>query len=258
MKKATISAVVNTCNEEKYIEQCLQHLKWADEIVIVDMYSEDKTVEICKKYTDNIYFHQREISVLYARNFALSRTTGDWILVVDPDEIIPESLSEKILELINSNPDFTAISFPFRTLCFGKWIKHAFPVEWHIRCFKKGSVSFTPRVHSLPQVKGNIHTLPHEKRFSVIHENYESVSQFIQKMNRYATDEAKHMHEDDRVRFRSCDLIKKPVSEFIHRYFLRKGYKDGMEGFVFSVLMAIYRFSIYAKLWEIQKRSLRK
>lgn len=252
MKKVTISAVVNTCNEERYIGRCLDHIKWADEIVIVDMYSEDKTVEICRKYTDNIYYHKREISVLYARNFGLSKATGDWILVVDPDEMYPQSLSNKIIELINSGPEFSAIAFPWKNRFLGRILK-SYPPTWQKRCFRKGHVSYPPRVHSQPQVKGEIYSLPLKEDFFVIHDNYYSVFQFISKMNRYTSDEADHMYRDDGIRFSMYNLFKKPVSEFIHQYALRGSYRDGMQGFLFSALMAVYRFSTYAKIWEIEK-----
>jgi glycosyltransferase involved in cell wall biosynthesis len=249
-----ISAVVNTCNEERYIRQCLEHLKWADEIIIVDMYSTDKTVEICRYYTNKIYFHERTISVLYARNFAISKANGDWILVVDPDEVIPETLAKQITELINSNPNFVAIAFPWKTIFWGKWLKYSYPVEWHTRCFKKGYVSYSPRVHSQPIIKGKVYSLPQEDKFCVIHYVLDETSGFIEKMNRYTTDEANHMHDDDGIRFRTLDLIKKPLVEFINRYFRRKGYKEGIEGFIFSVLMSIYRFITYTKLWEKNKK----
>lgn len=249
-----ISAVVNTCNEESYIGRCLEHLKWVDEIIIVDMHSRDKTVEICRQYTDKIYFHEKTISVLYARNFALSKATGDWILVVDPDEIIPESLTEKINEIINSSQDLTAIAFPFKTIFWGKWLKYSYPIQWHTRCFKKGYVSYPPRVHSQPIVEGKIYSFPPEDDFFIIHYVFDETSRFIEKMNRYTTDESNHMYDDDGIRFRTIDLIKKPLAEFINRYFRRKGYRDGIEGFIFSVLMSFYRFTTYVKLWEKDRK----
>ena len=254
MKKNTISAVVNTCNEEKYIGQCLGHLKWADEIVICDMYSTDKTVEICREFTDRIYFHERTISAMYARNFLISKADRDWILIVDPDEIIPESLSKKIIELTNSNSGFSAFSFPRKTICFGKWVKHTFPVDWQTRLFKKGSASQPARVHSQPIIKGKIHYLPKEEEFFIIHFAYDTIFQSIQKMNRFTAAEVTHMHKDDGVKFRTFDLVKKPLAEFKNRYFVRQGYKDGMHGFLLSILMGVYRFLTYAKLWQLEKR----
>ena len=252
MKNISISAVVNTCNEERYIGQCLEHLRWADEIIVVDMHSEDNTVEICRKYTDKIYLHRREISVLYARNFALSKATGDWILVVDPDEIFPPSLCNKIMELINAEPEFTAIAVPYKNRFLGR-ILTSYPATWQKRCFRKGHVSYPPRVHSQPTVNGEIYSLPYEDACLVIHDNYDSVSQFIQKMNRYTSDEADHMYRDDGIRFSIYNLIRKPLSEFIHQYILRRSYRDGIEGFFYSALMSVYRFTTYAKLWDIEK-----
>jgi len=251
--KVVISAVVNTCNEEKYIKKCLEHLRWVDEIVIIDMYSTDNTVEICQRYTDKIYFHKREVSVLYARNFGVSKAAGEWILVIDPDEIVPETLAQKILELVNSDwgNKYVACAFPFKTIIFNKWLKYAYPIEWHPRLFKHGYVSYPARVHSQPIVYGRVYSLPAKDEFCIIHNVCETIDRFIGKMNRYTTDEAYHMYKDDKVKFSIYDLFRKPISEFIHRYFLRRGYKDGIEGFIFSSLMSLYRLCTYLKLWEM-------
>ncbi len=250
-----ISAVVNTCNEEKYIERCLGHLKWVDEIVVVDMYSTDKSVEIARQYTDKIYFHPRVPSVELARNFALQKASGDWILIVDPDEVIPEGLAREILRLINSNPDFVAISFPCKNIYFGRWLKHAYPIVWQTRCFKRGRVCYPSRVHSRPQIiGGNVYTLANDEKYQIIHYDSDTISRFIEKMNRYTSTEAYHMHHDDEIKFRILFLIKKPIAEFKNRFFLCKGYKDEIEGFLFCALMAFYRFVAWAKLWEMEKK----
>jgi glycosyltransferase involved in cell wall biosynthesis len=249
-----ISAIVNTCNEEKYLERCLEHLKWADEIVIVDMYSTDKSIEIARKYTDKIYFHERTLSVLYARNFSLSKAQGNWLLVVDPDEVIPQGLANKFIEIANSNPDFVAAAFPLRMVCFGKEFNYVYPLEWKIRFFKKGYVSFPRRVHAHPKVSGDIYFLPKEEKYIANHYVAENIFRFVEKMNRYTSDEAKHMYEDDGIKYSILYLIKKPLAEFKNRFFIRRGYKDGIEGFIFSVLMATYRFLTYAKLREISKK----
>lgn len=250
-----ISVIVNTCNEEEYLNRCLLHLKWADEIVIVDMYSTDRSVEIARKYTDKVYFHEKAISVLYARNFSLSKASGDWILIVDPDEIVPKSLADKLIEIAGSNPDFSAVQIPFQLVCFGKRFKYAYPVDWKPRFFKKGCVDFPARVHAHPVVSGKTYLLPKEESYLCQHYVAENIFRLIEKFNRYTTDEAEHMYKDDGIRFKLIDLIRKPLAEFYNRFFARKGYKDGREGFIFCGLMAVYRFLTYAKIWEISKNN---
>lgn len=254
--KIKISAMVNTYNEGKYIRECLEHLKWVDEIVVVDMYSTDNTIKIVQEYTDKIYFHKREMSALYARNFGISKTTGEWILVIDPDEIVPETLAQKILQLINSDwsNEYVACAFPYKEIIFNKWLKYTYPVEWHPRLFKRGHVFQPHRVHSQPVIDGKVYSLPAKDEFCIIHNRCETIERFIKKMNRYTTEEACYMYTNDGIKFSMYDLFEKPVSEFIHRYFLRQGYRDGIEGFVFSVLISLYRFCTYLKLWEISQK----
>ncbi len=247
-----ISAVVNTCNEEKYIGRCLEHLKWVDEIVIIDMYSTDKSVEIARQYTDKIYFHPRTLSAQPARNFALQKASGDWILIVDPDEVIPESLAQEILRRINLNPDFSALAFPRKDIVWDRYLKHVYPLQWQTRLFRKGCVFFSEYVHARPEVKGKVVNLPQEESFRLIHYNFERISQFLEKTNRYTTGEAEDLDKKG-IKFSGLDLFKKPLAEFYCRYFLRKGYKDGMEGFLLCALMALYRFLTWAKLWEMKK-----
>ncbi len=249
-----ISVIVNTCNEEKYLERCLESLKWADEIVIIDMHSTDRSVEIAKKYTDKIFFHEKTISVLYARDFSLTKAQGDWILIMDPDEVIPAALADKLKEIANTNPEYVAVALPAAMVCFGKRLKYVFPVQSKVRFFKKGFVSFPHKVHAHPVVKGDTYFLPEDDRYIFMHYVADNASRLVEKMNRYTTDEAKHMYKDDGIRFSLWNLLKKPIAEFYYRFFKGKGYKDGRVGFLFSVYMSIYRFKTYAKLWKIGKK----
>ena len=251
MQPVTICAVINTYNEERYLANCLGHLRWVDEIVVVDMHSTDKSVEICRQYTDKIYFHQPEISVLYARNFAVSKAASDWVLVVDPDEIIPPALAKKIRELTSAPGDFSALALPRQAIFFGKQLK-SYPVEFQVRCFRRGAAFYPERVHSLPEIQGEVYYIRQEQGLSMLHYPWNNIYESLEKINRYTSDEARHRYTDDGVRFSFYRLLKNPASELIHRYFLRRGYRDGIEGFLASALMAFYHFLIQAKLWEIE------
>ena len=135
----------------------------------------------------------------------------------------------------------------------GKPLKYVYPVDHKTRFFKKGCVDFPRHVHAHPVVTGHVLTLPMEERFMVRHYVADSISRLLEKFDRYTTDEARHMHEDKKTGFKKWYLIEKPVAEFKNR-FLLKGYRDGMEGFIFSVLMAFYRFLTYSKLWELERK----
>ncbi|MCM8787822.1 MAG: glycosyltransferase family 2 protein [Candidatus Omnitrophica bacterium] len=242
-----ISVVLNTFNEAELLERCLKNLIGLDEVVIIDMYSKDKTTEVAKKYTTNIYFHPRTISVLYARNFSLTKATGDWVLIVDPDEIVKLSLVKKLKEMTLSK-EFDAVSIPFRMYFLSKPLKYAYPLQYKVRFFKKDKAIFVERVHTNPKIEGKIYNLPPNEDYIIEHRPNCSLKILFDKLSRYTTDEAKHLYFTDKKRGFFLDLLKKPIAEFYYRFILNKGYKDGFIGFLFSLYMAVYRFVLYFKL----------
>jgi len=150
-----ISVVINTLNEEKNLSRALTSIKnFADEIVVVDMKSDDKTQDIARKSGAKVYEHQRMGYVEPARNYAIGKASKDWILVLDADEEVPPSL-EKELKKIAENADADYYRIPRKNIIFGKWVKHSrwWP-DYNIRFFKKGSVSWNEIIHSVPSTTG--------------------------------------------------------------------------------------------------------
>lgn len=249
-----ISVVINTLNEENNLPQALSSIKGiADEIVVVDMHSDDDTVVIAKRADAKVFEHKRVGFVEPARNFAIEKATGDWILVLDADEEIPRSLSG-ILKSISDNPnsaDYYAL--PRKNIIFGKWIKHSrwWP-DYNIRFFKKGYVVWNEIIHSVPVTHGKGADLPVVEENAILHKNYNSVEQFLERLNRYTTYEVPILITDG-YRFSWVDLIKKPVSEFVSRYFQGKGYKDGIHGLALACLQAFSELVLYLKIWQEEK-----
>lgn len=248
-----ISVVINTFNEEKNITQCLNSVKWADEIVIVDMHSTDKTREIAKKYTKHIFLHENVGYVEPARNFAISKAHGDWILVLDADEEISEELAKTLQKIPQERPDVSIVALPRKNIIFGKWIQHSGWWPDHlIRFFKKGTVTWKNAIHSQPETKGEVVTLDHEDN-AILHHNYETISQFLYKnLLVYPAREAEELLRKGYI-FDYRDAIRFPLKEFLSRYFAREGYKDGFHGLVLAIFMAMYHFIIFANLWEKNK-----
>jgi len=246
-----ISVIINTYNEERYIERCLKNLLWADEIIIIDMYSSDNTVNIAKKYTKNIYFHKREISVLYARNFSLTKANYNWVFIVDPDEIVPFGLVNKLKEVAENNL-YDAVSIPFQLFFLNRPLYYAYPITYKIRFFKKNVANFPKRVHSQPIINGNILTLEVIDDYIVKHYSVDTIGSFLKKILRYTKDEARHKFFSDNIKFNLYKLIKTPIAEFYYRFFVNKGFRDGFLGFVFCIFMSIYNFLIYFRLFFIQ------
>lgn len=248
MNKIKISAVLVVKNEEKNIKRCLSSVKdLADEIIVVDEQSTDKTVEIAQEFTDKIFNHKSSGFVEPARNFSIEKASGDWILILDADEEIEKGLFAK-LKNISEKGESDYVLIPRKNLSFNAWIKNTgwWP-DYQIRFFRKGKVIWQEKIHSKPEVSGKQKTLEPTEENALVHHNYDSVSQFLSKLDMYTTVEVSQV--SDRT-FILSNLIKNPVNEFISRYFSHKGYRDGIHGFVLSVLMAFYIFVVEIKIWE--------
>lgn len=260
-----ISVVVNTLNEEKNLHRALTSVKtFADEIVVVDMKSTDKTLEIAKRAGAKVYLYRRIGYVEPARNFAISKASGDWILVLDADEELQESLEKKLKMIARNKPkvyekfsskiemgDYYRI--PRKNIIFGKWIKHSrwWP-DYNVRFFKKGHVFWSEIIHSVPTTIGKGVDLEAQEENALIHYNYDTVEQFIERLNRYTTYHAKRLYEEG-YKFEWSDLIRKPTNEFLSRYFQGEGYKDGFHGLALAFLQAFSESVLYLKLWQLEK-----
>lgn len=249
--KQKISVVISTLNEEKKLEECLLSVKWADEIIVVDDGSTDKTIQIAEKYATHVYRHKSAGFVEPARNYALNKAKSEWILLLDADERIPESLCD-LLKSIASDTENTAhaISIPRKNIIFTKWIRHAgwWP-DYQIRFFKKGFVTWPDKIHAKPIVNGEILKLEPEEANALIHFNYESVSQFLKRMDRYTDIEARENLKTKNVTSEK-NWNRKPFEEFLSRFFARKGYRDGIHGLLLSTLEAFSMEILLAKVWE--------
>lgn len=247
-----ISVVINTWNEEKNLPRALSSVKdFANEIIVCDMESDDKTVEIAKKSGAKVYNHKKTNYVEPARNYAVSKATGDWILVLDADEELTQDLKLE-LKKIEEEDKVDYVKLPRKNIVFGKWLRHSrFWPDYLIRFFKKGSVSWSDIIHLEPEVKGNGIDLDAKEENAIIHYHYESVEQFVERLNRYTTVQSKLL-KDSSYKFSWQDLIKKPTNEFLSRYFLGQGYKDGIHGLALAGLQALSELVLYLKVWQLE------
>lgn len=253
-----ISVVINVFNEEKNVERVINSVLWADEIVVVDDGSVDKTLEILsrlkiKNQSLKVYNHKGAGYVEPARNFAISKATGDWVLVVDADEEILLSLSQQLRKLSEEQDEISFVEIPRKNIIFGKWMKASmwYP-DYNIRFFKKGDVVWSNLIHRPPQTKGAGIKLDPQESFSITHYHYESISQFIERLNRYTSVQSRELL-DSGYKFVWSDLITKPVGEFLGRFFANRGFEDGLHGLALSLLQAFSFLIMYMKVWEIEK-----
>lgn len=248
-----LSVVINTLNEEKNLSNAISSIKsLAEEIVVVDMKSEDKTQEIAEKAGARVYEFKKVGYVEPARNFAIEKATGDWIFILDADEIVPSSLAKKIREITKA-PKADYYRIPRKNIIFGKWMKHSrwWP-DYNIRLFKKGKVTWNEVIHSVPMTTGEGFDLPEREDFAIVHKNYESLEQYMERMDRYSSIQAKLLIEKN-YKFIWRDLITKPLSEFLSRYFAGEGYRDGLHGLAMSILQSFSEAMVYMKVWQEEK-----
>ncbi len=252
MKK--ISLIVNTWNEEENIKRCLTSVKnLVSEIIVVDMYSTDKTVAIAKKFGAKISSHKYTAYVEPARNFALAKACGDWILILDADEEIMPALAKTIKNLTENHQGITYFRLPRKNIVFGKWLKHSrwWP-DYNIRFFKKGCVQWSEKIHSVPLTRGIGKDLEAKEANAIIHHHYQSVSQYLERMNRYTGIQVEELIKNG-YQFRWQDMLKKPMDEFLSRFFVGEAYKDGLHGLVLASLQAFSEMVKYVKVWEKEK-----
>ena len=246
-----ISGFVITYNEEANIRDCLESLKWVDELVVVDSYSKDKTLEIAGEYTDRII--SREF-VGYAdqTRFAAQQTTMPWIVWLDADERLTQQALDEIHDFL-CGPDcerYAGMAFPRKTYLVSRWITHS---GWYpqrkLRLFHRGRAVITgrePAPEAVPSGKVK------RARGDILHLSYRAgLRDMFATSNNYTTRAAQERFEQGR-RFRWSKLLLEPPYEFLRKYFLQRGFLDGLPGLIIAAASAYYRFMREAKMWELK------
>lgn len=254
----SISVIINTYNEEYNIKNAILSVKsWVDEIIVVDMYSTDRTVEIARSCGARIYMYENIGYADPARQFAIDQSSGEWILMLDADEMVPIQLSRLLRKIVIDNK-YDVVNIPWINYLFGNHISYA---GWgphqdkHMRFFRRGSLYSGAEIHNFlqPVDMARILEMSYEPGFGVVHFNYRDMDQFINKMNRYTSIESKRINANSS--FFWIRLFIHPPFEFFKRYILRGGFRDGRDGLSLSFLMFIYRLLSYLKAFYSQSHS---
>ncbi len=251
---ATLSVIIITKNEEHNIVDCLESVRWANELVVVDGGSDDKTVELARKCAQKVYVKPWE-GYAAAKNFALQQCVCDWILWLDADERVTKELGAEIQALLNQ--EFTTVvgfEVARRAFFLGKWIKHC---GWYpgyvLRLFRRGSAHWSDkRVHEHLEIGGVTGRLSAD----LMHYTDPNLWHYFDKFNRYTTLAAEELTTRGE-RFRLSQLTVRPIWLFVKMYFLKLGFLDGVQGFILCVLSSCYVFTKYAKLWELTHSKVR-
>ena len=180
----SISVVIHTYNAEKYLERCITSVLDADEIVVCDMYSTDKTIEIAEKYNCKIVYHENTGFAEPARDFANSQVTSDYLLVLDSDEYASQGLINYLKEFVSLDTEINGVQIPYKNEILGK-VLNSYSKRGIFRFFKKGKVHYEPFVHAMPEVPGKIVLLPEERGEFITHTMVDDISSHMDKWNHY-------------------------------------------------------------------------
>lgn len=246
-----ISATIIALNEEKDLPRCLQSLKFCDEIILVDSGSTDKTAEIAKSYGAKV-LQEAWRGYGQQKNFAMSHSTHEWVLNLDADEEVTESLRNEILREISSENPSTAYAIARKTFYLGKWIRFGgwYPNYVTRLALKSKSRWTEPNVHE--ELKTNDGLMPKRLSNPMHHYTFTDISDQIRTNLKYARQGAHDLFEKGRPAS-ILKLIFKPIGKFFETYILKRGCLDGLAGFIISVNAAHSVFMKYSFLIELHR-----
>jgi glycosyltransferase involved in cell wall biosynthesis len=243
----TLSVAIITFNEEANLARTLASVAWADEIVVVDSGSTDRTREVAESFRAKFYVEQWK-GFAAQKNSALAKATGDWILSLDADEEVEPALADEIRAVLATSPSVAGFWIPRKNFFLGRWIKHGgFYPDPKLRLFRRGAGTFEDRlVHEDLRIEGTTASLQR----NLLHHAYPTIEDYLEHMNRYSS-LGGEMAVAKRVRsFSFGDIVIRPRLTFFYNYVLRLGFLDGREGLLLHLYHADYVSWKYAKAWE--------
>lgn len=252
-----ISIVILTKNEEKNIVDCLESVIWADEIIIVDDNSEDRTVEIVKNINNKkikIYKHSLNDDFSEQRNYGLSKTSKKWVMFVDADERVSIQLKEEINAIIinRENSNTKGYIIKRKDILWGKLLKHGETGNISfLRLSQRDAGIWIGTVHEKWNVTGRVSYLDS----SLFHYPHPIVNEFLREINFYSTIRAGELL-GKAVKVSITDILSYPIGKFIYNFFIRLGFLDGAEGLIFALIMSFYSFLVRGKLWLLYQQRL--
>lgn len=246
-----ISAVVLTKNEEKNVAKCLATLKWCDEVLVIDDFSEDKTVEIATKHGAKIFKHHLENNFAVQRNFGLEKAQGEWVLFVDADERVTEALASELkAQMSNVKTNIVGFYIKRRDVMWGKGLRYGEMGNVKLlRLARKGAGEWRRAVHEVWDVSGEVGELKHR----LLHYPHQTLREFIADIDRYSTLHAQELAKEGE----KSSILKIwmwPKLKFMQNWLFRLGFLDGGPGFVVAMLMSFHSYLAWSKLWLLQRK----
>jgi len=248
-ERPRLCAIVITKNEEQNIQGCLESVRWADEIVVVDAESVDRTVQAARRYTDKVFVRSWP-GFGPQKNFAMDQATSEWILVVDADERVTDTLQQEIRRVLQAGPasDVAGFEIPRRNFFYGRWIRGGgiYP-DYQLRLFRRSAGRYDDvLLHENLRLSGRIERLVHP----MDHHSMPGVREHVRKMIGYSTLGAQEKLKA-RSRVTVMDLAANHLGTIFKTYVLRGGYRDGVHGIIVALFAGMHTFVKYAKAWEV-------
>lgn len=246
-----ISATLITYNEEQSIAGALESLSWVDEIVVVDSGSSDKTLDICRRFTDKI-FHRDWTGYVDQKNFAVEKALHDWILSLDADERVSPELQAEIETLTSPESRCSGYRIPRVAFFLGRWIRHGtwYP-DYQLRLFDRRHAGWEGgRVHESVKIPGKPELLTGE----IHHFTYRNFDEYLKRLEIYSSLAALDYQDRGKPATR-FNLFAKPLAAFVSSYLLKRGFLDGTPGFAVAVMSSISAFFKHAKLYELKRNA---
>jgi glycosyltransferase involved in cell wall biosynthesis len=259
-----LSVCILACDEEQELERCIRAVQWADEVVVlVDAKSRDGSEATARRMASRVECRAYSGDIDQKR-YCTTLAKNDWVLIVDPDEVVSDRLAKSIRERVSSEMTSNQAQGRDRVVAFqvnrlthhlGRWIRHGdYYPDWKLRLFRKSCAHWTGRdPHGRVEVDGACRRIEGE----LFHYSYRDLADQVSRIQ-FFSDQAAQSLVRDGQRFRIRDLILRPFARFLRGYLLRSGFKDGLPGFMIAVASAFYVFLKYAKQWEGQREKLRE
>lgn len=256
----TISVAIVAMDEEANIGRTLASVAWADEIVLVDSGSKDRTCEIARQHRARVIVEPWR-GYVAQKQYAIELCTKDWVLLLDADEEVSPGLAEEIRAAIADPNAVSGYKLPRKNLFLGRWMKHGgFYPDPKLRLFRRGQGFVTGHdPHDRCELKrGSTGDAPQRTRQfknALVHYTYPNLSLYIAHMNRYSSLGAQLAFSQGHRRFSVADIVFRPLATFIYNYFLRLGFLDGRQGLLLHLYHAVYVSWKYAKAWELSRKT---
>jgi glycosyltransferase involved in cell wall biosynthesis len=260
---ARISGVLVTLNEAHNIRYALGSLaSWCDELIVVDQHSEDGTSDIAREMGAHVFDHERTGIADPARVFAVAQSTGDWVMILDGDEMVPATLGRHLRQFVDGEPAADIVLIPFVNIHLGRW-NRAGNQNWpsrKARFFRPGAVEVSGRIHASLTPRPDARKVPADAtpEMAIWHFSYPSVEILMEKTDRYTTIQARQALEKGRrpsghVKWFFGDALRYAWREYIRG----RGYRDGTAGMIVTVSRIYYRFLVRAKMWDMLRTDAR-